>query len=396
MQRHRLTTIGIRRAPDGKLQDGAGLILVKSGDTGKWVYRYTHLGRRRDMGLGQWPQLGLAEARASRDRWQAVLAAGSDPMDVRETERAEALSARAFSEATFADVLAEVFKARKDTLRGGGARGKWLSPLTTHVLPAIGKRKVAQLTRHDYANALRPIWHKKHPTAQKALFRTRIIIREARFGGYPCDPFEVDAAARILGDVRHIPKRIASTPWQQIPALFARLGNDSASECLRFMILTVVRMEGCAGARKDEIDGNVWTVPAERVKGTEADARPFRVPLSRAAREVVDRQMQMPGPYLFPSARGGRPVRDASVERVLNRLGEPGRPHGMRASFKTWVQDNEVCSWDISETVLGHVIGNRVARAYARSDLLERRAIVMEAWAAHATGSNSNVVRMIR
>lgn len=394
MQRHKLTALGIKSATAGKLGDGAGLILVKTGDVGKWVYRYTHLGKRRDMGLGQWPTLSLAGARSARDRWQAVLAAGQDPMAAREAEREAARQERDKTEATFAELVALVFEARKAGLREGGTRGKWLSPLTTHIIPAIGKMKVSRLTRHDYVRALRPIWQAHHPTAQKALRRITIVIREGRFMEFDCDPFECEAAGRILGEVNHIPQRIPATAWQDLPHLFNRIEDSTAGDCLRLLILTVARSAACIGARKDEIEGDVWTIPAERMKGVQAAAHDFRIPLSNAALELTQRVSRLtPGPYLFPSSRGN-PIRVNNLERVLNRMREPGRPHGMRSTFKMWVQDNEACSWDVSETVLAHRIGNAVSRAYARSDLLERRRIIMEAWAGHVTGRDSNIIRL--
>jgi len=394
MQRHRLSAVGIKRAGDGKHADGAGLYLIKTGATGKWVYRYTHLGRRRDMGLGPWPPLGLAEARSARDRWEAVRAAGDDPLDVRQAERDAEKARRDAHKLTFAQVVAEVFDELKSALRGEGTRGKWMSPLTNHMLPAIGHKPVSQLRRADYVAALKPIWRTQHPTAIKALNRTRIVIKAARFKDYDCDPFEVDAAERMLGQFHHIEHRIPATPWQEIPDLYARLDHSMPGECLRWMILTLARTEACIGARKDEIDGDVWTIPAARMKGTQNTARDFRVPLSVPAQQLVERHRQLPGPFLFPSLRAGRSISKGALQRLLRGMNERGRPHGTRTSFRTWVQDRDACSWEVAETALAHITGNRVQRAYARSDLLERRRIAMEAWAAHVIGAPTNILRM--
>lgn len=394
MQRHRLTAVGIRHAGDGKLADGAGLYIIKTGETGKWVYRYTHLGRRRDMGLGPWPQLTLAQARSARDRWEAVRAAGSDPLDARQAERDAERGRREANRLTFAQVVAEVFDDLKAGLRGEGTRGKWMSPLTNHMLPAIGHKPVSQLRRADYVAALKPIWRTQHPTAIKALNRTRIVIKAARFKDYDCDPFEVDAAERLLGQYHHVEHRIPATPWQNIPALYARIDHSMPGECLRWMILTLARTEACVGARKAEITGDVWTIPAERMKGKQATARDFRVPLSVPAMQLVERQMQLPGPFLFPSLRGGRHISRGALQRLMTSMHERGRPHGTRTSFRTWVQDRDTCSWEVAETALAHITGSAVQRAYARSDLLERRRVAMEAWAGHVTGAPTNVLRM--
>lgn len=395
MRKHQLTAACIKAAPNGRLYDGAGLFLVKAGTTGKWVYRYSHLGRRRDMGLGQWPQLSLASARAARDRWEAMLAEGKDPMDVRQQARDAEMASRAKPPATLSDVIAAVFDARKEGLRGEGERGRWLSPLKTHVEPKLGDRPVCQLTRHAIADVLRPIWRKKHPTAIKAISRLHIVLQEGKFMGYDCDPFEAQAAERILGEYHHVATPIPAVPWRDLPALYQSLDYSTAAECLRWMILTVVREDGCTGARLDEIKGDVWTVPKDRIKGRVSEVQDFRVPLSAEALKVLERVQDNGSPWLF-SRTGIGPIHGHYVDRLLNRMGVEGRPHGMRSAFKDWTQDTRSCPWEVSEVALGHTLGTRVSRHYARSDLLDLRRPAMESWSHFLTGAKSNVIRIRR
>ena len=385
MARHKLTALKIKAAEPGKLEDGGGLrLLKKSDDAGSWVYRYSHLGRRREMGIGPWPSLSLAEARKARDRWASELAAGRDPLAIRKAKRDEERAARARRDPTFAEAAQIVLDARAATLRGGGARGRWLSPLTLHVIPRIGRRPMSQITPEDVRDAIKPIWRKKHPTALKAIERTRIVFAECKLMGLTCDPFTVDAARRQLGTVAHRPEPTPSTPWQDMPALYARLDTGLvAHDCLRWTMLTLVRIDGCRRATAGEISGDVWTVPADRVKGREGMVTDFRVPLAPVAVDLAATCAEMHGDVLFPGHRG-RPISDRALEKALDTLGETGRPHGFRASFRTWAEDTGV-SWELAETILGHTIKGKVERAYARSDLLERRRPVMEAWAAHIT-----------
>lgn len=385
------TAAKIKAAADGPIYDGGGLILFKKGAAGKWVYRYSRLKLRRDMGLGAWPEVTLAEARKLRDGWAAELAAGHDPLTLREEQRAAEMADRDRDDPTFDTLVQIVFDAKRAGLRGDGTRGRWLSPLQTHLSPRIGRRRVSELTRHDIADALRPIWRTKYPTAEKCYQRARKVLFEGQLMGYPCDPVIVDAATRILGEVHHVTTPIPSTPWQDIPALFAKLGESSVDRCLKFMILTLVRTDGCAGARRDEVEGDIWTVPADRIKGTVRRVKDFRVPLSPPALAIVNAEAMVDSPLLFPTWTGRAPTSTA-LEKRLTVLGEAGRPHGFRTSFRTWVQDTDACSWDVSETVLGHAIGNKTERSYARSDLLERRRVAMIAWANYVTGAASNVV----
>jgi integrase len=388
-----LTAIKIKNAGDGKLQDGGGLILNKRGNGGKWIYRYSHLGKRREMGLGPWPAVSLAEARKVRDAWAAVLASGQDPISVRNAEKEAARLERDKHDPTFEELTQIVFEARKAGMRGDGTRGRWLSPLNLHVLPKIGRRRVSTLHQTDIRDTLKPIWRTKYPTAEKAIQRIKIVLRDGRLMGFDTDPMMADAAQLMLGEVRHKVTPIAATPWQEIPDLYQRLDPETISgACLRFMILTLVRAAGCRGARLSELDGNVWTVPEDRMKGNEGKAAEFRVPLSGPALEFFGAAEKFSSDLLFPGVRGFSPVSDRALELYLDRLGETGRPHGFRTSFRTWVQDTDACGFEVAETVLAHTIGGKVERTYARSDLLERRALVMDAWARFVTGQEQNVV----
>jgi len=206
--RNKLTAVAIKNAGDAKLSDGGGLHLIKRGSAGKWIYRYSFLGRRRDMGLGSWPDLSLAAARKQRDHWAGILATGVDPIDARDAERAAQEAERGREDPTFAEVVEIVFEAKRAGLRGDGKRGRWLSPLMQHVTPKIGKKRMSKITQRDVYEAIKPIWRSMHPTALKAIQRTRIVFEEGRFMGLACDPFTVDAAKRMLGEVRHATQHI--------------------------------------------------------------------------------------------------------------------------------------------------------------------------------------------
>ncbi len=399
--KNKLTAVRIRAAADTcKLYDGAGLMLVRSKGVGKWVYRYTYAGKRKDMGLGPQSVLSLAEARKLRDKWAVVLAGGNDPMST----RAEETAATTVAEPSFAEMTRMVFEARKDSLRGDGERGRWMSPLTLYILPKIGAIPISKVRQWDIEQALRPIWKTKHPTAMKALRRTRIVLRGAKSRRFDVDPFIADGAAEVLGTVHHTEAHLVATPWQNIPDLYRRLAesNSMSADCLRLAILTVVRSDAIRGIRAEEVEGDIWTVPEERIKGTKRGAKAFRVPLSaealsiiNAARDIVDS-----GPLFCPSRSSKKGyLTDQALTLYLRRMGiEKDTVHGFRTSFRTWVQDTDACPYEVAETALGHQIGSSVERSYARSDRLEQRRIVMQKWADFVTGKevDSTVVQFRR
>lgn len=393
--KNRLTVVEIKNSGPGRLQDGGGLILIKSGaDSGRWIFRYSFVGRRRDMGLGSWPGTSLADARKHRDRWAAVLAAGKDPVSERQRLMSEERAALDRSDPTLEEMASIVFEARKPSLRGGGTNGRWYSPVRLHILPKLGKRRITTIHQMDIRDALAPIWKSKPATAEKAIGRLRIIFYDAKLSGLTVDPFTVDAARHLLGTLQHNTTPIEATPWQAIPDLYDRLNGNSASHrCLRFLLLTLVRGSPARGARADEFEPGLWTVPAARMKGREGAVDPFRVPLSPAAEELAKTCMEeSPNVFLFPSFRRDMHITSTALTKALNELGEPGRPHGFRTSFRTWVQDTEAASFDVAETVLAHRIGGRVERSYARSDLLDRRRVLMNRWADFVTGQSAKVV----
>lgn len=393
MARNKLKALEVKKG-DGKLFDGAGLYLQKrSVESGRWVYRYKHQGRSREMGLGPFPTISLADARKERDRWEIFLKAGEDPMIARDRKRDEARAEISKQDPTFEEAANTTFDAKKAGLRDDGNAGRWMSPLRLYMIPAIGERRMSQLHQSDIHAALSPIWKSKHPTAEKAIQRTRLVFEHMRFSGVSCDPFIVDMARHMLGEVRHEVVKTPAADWQDIPRIFQALNSANTSHlCLRFNILTLVRSAGVRGARFDEIQDDVWTVPKERMKGTVATAADFRVPLSDAALEVLaNAEKWRRSDYLFPGRQSGG-ISDVAVAKAL-RLVAPGcAPHGMRTSFRTWIQDTDAANYDVAETALAHVIGGKVERAYARSDLLDRRRILMQSWANFVTGAATSVV----
>lgn len=380
-QRNRLTAIAVKAAGAGKLQDGGGLYIDRTATGGKWIFRYSFAGQRREMGLGGYPLVSLGEARKTRDKWEAVLIGGKDPV----TERARQIEAERAEigriDPTFEDAMHAVFEVIKPSLRGDGDRGRWLSPLVVHVLPKLGSKRLSALHQSDIRDAIKPIWRAKHPTAQKALARVGIVLDRAGPMGMQSAPGIVAMARQQLGHVTSTPVPIKATRWQDAPALYARLGENCSHLALRFAMLTACRTDSVRGAMFDEIEGDVWTVPADRMKAREGRAQAFRVPLSRAAMGVVEicRARAVNG-WLFASYRD-KPVTENALLHALDAMGEAGRPHGFRTTFRMWVQDTQITTRDIAETVLAHAVGGKTENSYARSDLLDLRRPVMQSWA---------------
>lgn len=388
-----LTALEIKTAPAGTYSDGDGLRLFKRENGGKWEWRYQFMGKRRDMGLGPWPAVSLKEARQERDKWAAVRRSGKDPLTERNAQRDAIKAAMDKRDPLLSAMVQETFEAKRDGLRGGGVRGRWLSPIENHIIPQLGGRKVSEITQHDIFNAVKPIWRTKHPTAKKVIERMRVILYHAQMTGVDCDPVTIDRAKHMLGEVKVPAKHHASIEWQEAPAVYAKLSKTPSGQVIRFLMLTCVRSAAARGAMFSEIDGDVWTVPKDRIKGTEDKVSDFRVPLSSAALDVVEQCRMFGADYVFPSPSTRAGISDVGAAKQLKIVCPGMTLHGMRSTFRTWVQDTAQ-PWDVAETVLGHTIGDKVERAYARSDLLDQRRVLLQKWADFLTQESAKVVKI--
>lgn len=382
---YRLSARAVETLAPGKYADGGGLWLWKRADGGgQWFFRFTLHGRRREMGLGSIDRVSLREARRAADNARALVQAGKDPITQRERERLEAARDRHLLQ----DVAHDAFETRQAELKGDGKAGRWFTPLELHVLPKLGRVPVSEITQIDIRDTLKPIWHTKAETARKALTRLGIVLRHAAALGYDVDLQAVDKARALLGKSRHVTTNIPAMPWQEVPAFYASLDNGGPTHlALRLLILTGVRSRPLRFIHESQIEGDVWTIPAEAMKGRKGATQAFRVPLSREALEVISeaRRLARDG-FLFPNVRRGV-ISDMTLSRYMERAGLPYRPHGFRSSLRTWIAETQDVPHEVAETILGHVVGGTVERAYRRTDYLEQRREVMERWAAWVVGA---------
>jgi integrase len=391
--KNRLTATFMKAPTVGKHCDGAGLWLVVRDDGGaQWVLRVTVHGRRREMGLGGYPALGLAQARKLAGRWRDVAAAGRDPIKEREAEERAARR----EDISLAVITEDAFEARKAELKGDGTAGRWLSPLTIHVLPKLGKVPVTDIDQRDIRDTLAPLWHTKADTARKALNRLSIVLKHAAALGLDVDLQATEKAKALLGKSRHVAKNIPAMAWADVPAFYASLEEPTPTHlALRLLILTGVRSSPLRHIRLDQIEGDVWTIPAEGMKGRKGATEAFRVPLSLEAQRIIDlARPHARNGFLFPNNRQGV-ISDMTLSRHMERRGLKARPHGFRSSLRDWLAEATDAPHEVAEAMLAHVVDGGVVRAYRRTDFLEQRRKLAERWADHVTGGAGNVVALV-
>lgn len=367
----------------GKYGDGGGLWLLRRPDGGaQWSFRYTLYGRQREMGIGPAQDVTLAKARAEARRWRATVKDGDDPQDVRSTER----SAKAQERPTFSMVMAETFEARKAQLKNDGKAGRWDSPLRVHVVPKLGQVPIEKIDQNEIRRTLAPIWHSKPEAARKAMNRIGLILKHGAAMGLPVDLQAVDKAKALLGAQRHTTVNVPALAWKDVPAFYQSLSNETVAErALKLLILTAARSGEIRFANLSEIDADVWTIPAERMKsGVE-----HRVPLSSQTQAVIKvaAEFSRDG-FLFPGLRKGV-ISDMTMNKFMQRRDMNERPHGFRSSFRTWCAEATDIPREIAEACLAHSTAGKVEAAYRRTDFLERRSVLMERWAGILIGESS-------
>jgi integrase len=401
----RLSAIEVAKLKQpGYHADGAGLYLqVSPAGTKSWLLRFTLRGKAREMGLGPLHTVSLAEARQKARAARQQLLEGIDPLDARETSRqAEALE-RGRS-MTF-DACAQAYvRLRSMKWRSAKHAAQWTSTLTTYASPVFGALPVAAIDAPLIVRVLEPLWLDKPETASRLRGRIEAVLNYAVAAKWR-PPGENPARWRGHLEIM-LPSRSrrvehhAALPWREIGAFMADLrGREGISaRALEYAILTAARSGEVRGATWAEIDmaAKLWTVPEGRMKA----GKEHRIPLSKQAVELLSALPRV-GDLVFPGSKMEKPLSDMSLTAVLRRM-ERGdlTAHGFRSTFRDWAAESAVghsFGREAAEHALAHKLPDKVEAAYRRSDLLDRRAGLMQGWAdACSTPSTSATVVPLR
>ena len=358
----------------GKYCDQHGLMLrVLPTGSKQWIWRGTVRGRRVDLGLGGYPYTTLREARERAFEYRKASRAGLDPR-VRNRRCP-----------TFAEAVEKVIAMHRPSWRPGSGNEKvWRRTLNTYAVPRLGHMHVDQITSADVMAVLQPIWNEKAPTAGRLRQRIGAVMRWAIAQGYRADNPAGDAITAALPRNGRQPRHFKAVPHREVAKALAKVRGSTGAAGIRlsleFIVLTAARSGEVRGALWEEIDFEeaVWRVPGFRTK----TGRSHRVPLSGRALEVLEeaREAGETDPIFRAVPRRRRPMAEGVWRDLLERLGIDATVHGFRSSFRDWCGETGVPR-EVAEACLAHAIRNHVEAAYARSDLLERRRQVMEAWA---------------
>ena len=387
----KLTALAARAlSKHGRHGDGDGLYLnVASSGSKSWIQRIVIAGRRRDIGLGPYPAVSLATARAIAHDNRTAVAQGRDPV-AEKREARKAARRPAPSIPTFAQAAARVIELRRPTWSNAKHAAQWESTLATYAHPLIGHKTVDSITPSDALAVLTPIWTTKPETASRVRQRMETVLDWAVTHSYRLDNPAGRSLLRVLPRVQQRKEHLQALPYVQVPDAMAKVRGSTADVPTRlsfeFLVLTAGRSGEVRAAEWSEINWETatWEIPAARMKAR----RPHRVPLSGRAIEILQEASRFGDGQglVFPASRSGRAASSMTFTALLRRLGIPAVPHGFRSSFRDWVIEQTSTPWTVAEAALAHNVGNSTEAAYMRSDLFDQRRALMDAWAKYVAG----------
>ena len=385
----------------GRHSDGGGLYLSISAEgRRRWVFLYTWRGKHREAGLGSASKGGvsLKAAREKAAEGRALVKAGVDPL-------AEWNKADPEEVPTFGKVADDFLETHKGGWRNDKHKAQWVMTLTRYCEP-IRNTPADAIDTDAVLSVLKPLWTRAPETASRLRGRIEQILDAAKARGFigrnEANP------ARWRGHLdKLLPKRAKLTrghhsamPYSQLSAFVASLRErpTTAARALEFCILTAARSGEALAARWEEIDfsGKIWTVPPARTKA----AREHRVPLSDHALAILEEMKAgRTSDYVFPGRLPGRPLSGMAFEMLLRRIGSPYTAHGFRSAFRDWAGNETHFPRELAEAALAHVVGDKAEQAYRRSDALEKRRKLMDAWDAYCEPrevGDANIVSLRR
>lgn len=381
---------------------GLGLLLAPTGGR-SWLLRIMVGGKRREIGLGGFPDVSLASARERAREARDAIREGRDPVEERRASKAALVAAQ--GRMTFGQAVEKFLEVRLGDYRNKKHRDQWRSTLEAYAAPVLGEIPLADIVAADVQRALAPIWTSKRETATRTRGRIEAVLDWAKVHGHRTG----ENPARWRGNLDVLLPRgrrglqggnHPAIALLDAPAWFDDLRGMSgmAPRALAFLALCASRSGEVRGMTWAEVDGDVWTIPAVRMKtGVE-----HRVPLCGAALAILEALPRAPRTEtVFWAPRGGE-LSDMALSAVMRRMHatkieagqrgwldqrslRPAVPHGLRSTFRDWAAEMTGYPSDMAEIALAHKVGSEIERAYRRGDMIEKRRAMMDAWARFVT-----------
>lgn len=367
-----------------------------------WIMRYRFAGRSVELGLGPYPIVTLYQASVKRDKLVLMLVDGLDPkteLTARRQAYREAIRPdRKPAQPSFAVCAERLHQVKRPEWKNAKHAQQWINSLAAYVYPTLGDKPVDRVSARDVIEALQPIWFTKTETAYRVRDRIFQVLQWAVIQGMRKSDEQLEtmvrsafpAAGKLLSQKR---KHFAALPYAEVPAFIQQFKATGVPDIVKllheFTILNGNRSGEARGAMWDEIDldNRRWVIDKHRMKmGVE-----HRIPLSRRSIEILHeaKATQPAGGHLvFPSPNTGKMISDSTLTNRFREMGAMHTVHGYRSAMRDWAAEKTNFAWEVMEKALAHRVGGETEAAYFRSDLFEKRAEMMEAWAAWCSAAS--------
>ncbi len=390
---HKLTDRKVKSFSEpARISDGFGLyIRVRNADAKSWAFVYRNGEKWTEIGLGPYPDVALAKARDKAAEMRVLIADGQDPR----------LALKATVEPTFKEVAAQVIESMEGEWSNAKHRYQWEQTLGSSYCALILDKKISAIDLDDVLAVLTPVWQKKPETASRLRSRLERLLNFAKTKRWRSG----ENPATWRGNLENVlPRRdkkktivhLPALPYGEVPAFVVRLRDvlGASARALEIQILTACRTGEVLGATWQEIDldAAIWTIPKHRMKAR----KEHRVPLSEHAILILRGMAEVrSSDFVFPGQALNKPLSNMALTMLMRRMKVDAVPHGFRSAFRDWCGDETSFPREIAEAALAHQVGNEVERSYRRSDALEKRRGLMNAWSKHCLGkSEMNAVRI--
>lgn len=359
--------------------------------TKSWILRVTVGSRRREMGLGGYPDVTLSQAREQAREIRRKIGMGIDPLEERRVQK-NALRAASVKKATFWEAAQMWHNSKNHEYRNRKHSAQVLSTIRQYACPIIGNMPVDEIALSHIIKVLEPVWLNKTETASRLRGRMESVLSWATVSGFRTG----ENPARWKGNLDTVlpkPGKISAVKHHRAMAIdevpsfvkTLRVTDSLSARALEFQILTAARSGEVRGSRWSEldIDNRLWIIPANRTKMQ----KEHRVPLSSAALLLLERLPRAHQNDIIFAGPRGKPLSDMTLSQLMRRMRANAVPHGFRSTFRDWISERTSYSGEVAEMALAHAISNKVEAAYRRGDLFEKRRNLMEDWCMFCDGN---------
>lgn len=357
-----------------------------------WIFRYTVNGKRHGTSLGAYPEVGLRQAREKATEARNAVNKGLSP--AQKSKSAQQLQATNKTP-TFSSFAFNYIETMRSQWRNEKHADQWVNTIKTYALPVIGEMPVNEIDTEHILQILNPIWLSKSETASRLRGRIERILSAAITRKYrpAVNPAMWKGhLENLMPPPKPSGRHHKALPYKQTPEFVVALQKMEclSALALEFTILNASRTNEVLQGLRSEIDGVVWTIPGNRMKG----GKEHQAPLCQRSLDLltVAKDLDPDSKYLF--SKHGKPLSNMAMLRTAKRMVPGITVHGFRSTFRDWVSEEEVCTREVAEMALAHTIGSKVEKAYRRGNLLDRRRRLMKDWESYClTGTWCNVVQ---